>query len=96
MQVDTAALRKMAAQLQDGVAEALEQAVRPLDPSHAAGQFFGQYVEAAAYGNACAAWRDEVLVLQKAAAELAQRLIRSADDYDRSDQAAARRVAATR
>ena len=95
MQVDTAQLRNAATRLRHDVAERLERRLR-ISREVSAGGAFDLYTTSAPYTEAATAWADEIGVLIRATIQLAEALDAAADDYDKSDDRSARRVAATR
>jgi hypothetical protein len=95
MQVDTAQLRKAAARLRQDVAKPMERSQEP-GRNAAVDGVFDLYTTAAPFREAATAWAEELEILLEATAQLADALERAADDYDKSDAAAARRMTATR
>ena len=95
MQVDTAQLRKAAARLRQDVAKRLESSLSPGREVNVDGAF-DLYTTSAPYTAAATAWADELGVLIRATTQLADALESAADDYDTSDDRAARRMTAPR
>ena len=95
MQVDTAQLRRAAAQLRQDVAKQLEKAARGPSPTAADGTF-DQYTTSAPYGEAADAWLHELSLLVEATAQLAGALEQAADGYDKADADSAERLTAPR
>jgi len=95
MQVDTAQLRMAAARLRQDVAKPMERSRRSGGTANLDGTF-DRYTTAAPLREAMTAWAEEIDILIQATAQLADALDQAADDYDKSDAAAARRLTATR
>ncbi|GIE75496.1 hypothetical protein Aph02nite_14460 [Actinoplanes philippinensis] len=99
MQVDVDELRAAARALRDDTAEGLRRAAdRVLVPEREFGvdAAFDRHTTAAPYRALAAALEQELRVLERAARELADALERTAHDYARSDDRAARRLSGDR
>jgi hypothetical protein len=95
VQVDVDELRAAARTLRDDTAEGLRRAadrVRVPERQFGVEAAFDRYTTAAPYRALAAAVEQEFRVLERAARELADALDRTALDYERSDDRAARRL----